>query len=45
MAIARLEDVGAVTAKALSATWCDGAACGNRTHDLLITSETLCRLS
>jgi peroxiredoxin Q/BCP len=22
-----------------------GAACGNRTHDLLITSETLCRLS
>ena len=23
----------------------DGAACGNRTHDLLITSETLCRLS
>ena len=22
-----------------------GAACGNRTHDLLITSETLCQLS
>ena len=34
-----MKALGAVAPRA------DRAACGNRTHDLFITSESLCRLS